>query len=136
MSGSVKCSTETISDRMTIDPAVKAYYERRPEEDRLLAGPSQLEAARTRRLIERHAPNPPATVLDALWMAEKGYSVHLVDPVERLVEEARRRSARAAQPINTCRVGTCESFHVGSGFCLMVRPDEWPGTVTEVEGMP
>ncbi|MGH7575266.1 MAG: class I SAM-dependent methyltransferase [Longimicrobiales bacterium] len=118
---------------MTIDPAVRAYYERRPEEDRLLAGPSQLEAARTRRLIERHAPNPPATVLDiggaagtyALWMAEKGYTVHLVDPVERLVEEARRRSARAAQPINTCRVGDARNLPFESGsadVALMLGP--------------
>lgn len=55
----MNCMTEKIYDRMTIDPAVKAYYERRPAEDRLLAGPSQLEAARTRRLIERYNVNRP-----------------------------------------------------------------------------
>lgn len=107
---------------MTIDPDVRAYYESRPEEDRLTAGPSQLEAARTRRLIERHAQEPPATVLDvggaagfyALWLAEKGYTVHLVDPMERLVEEARRRSVHAAHPVETCRVGDARSLPFAS----------------------
>lgn len=96
---------------MTIDPTIRAYYEHRPE-DRLRSGPSQLEALRTRRLIERHAPDPPAMVVDiggaagacAFWLAERGYAVRLIDPIERLVEEARRRSAQAARPIQTCHV--------------------------------
>src|ERR1043166_7436835 len=83
-----------------IDPAVTEYYERAPEESRLEQGAFQLEQVRTRELIERHAPPPPATALDvggaagayAFWLAERGYAVHLIDAVPRLVEEARRRS--------------------------------------------
>jgi hypothetical protein len=79
-----------------LDPAVADYYSRAPEESRLEHGPLRLEQARTRELIERHAPPPPATVLDvggaagayALWLASTGYDVHLVDPVPRLVSEA------------------------------------------------
>lgn len=106
---------------VNIDPAIRAYYDSRPEEDRLLADPSQLEGARMRRLIERHAPEPPATVLDiggaagayALWLAGKGYAVHLVDPIERLVEEAQRRSASASHPVETCRVGDARALPFG-----------------------
>src|SRR5438045_1457592 len=94
------------------DPAVIDYYERAPEESRLEQGPFQLEQARTRELIERHAPPPPAEVLDvggaagayALWLAERGYSVHLLDVVPRLVDEAARRSASASHPLVSCRV--------------------------------
>lgn len=95
------------------DPTIAAYYDSAPEESRLEHGASRLEEARTRELIERHAPPPPATVLDiggaagvyAFWLAEAGYDVHLVDATPRLVEEARRRNARAPRTLRSCRVG-------------------------------
>ena len=37
-----------------LDPAILAHYNRRPEETRLERGLSQLEAVRTRSLLERH----------------------------------------------------------------------------------
>jgi SAM-dependent methyltransferase len=101
-----------------IDPVITGYYERTPEEDRLEQGPFQLEEARTRELIQRFAPPPPGTVLDiggaagayALWLAQAGYSVHLIDPVERLVVEARRRSAAADRPLSSCTVGDARAL--------------------------
>src|SRR5918992_5119165 len=95
------------------DPAIRTYYDQAPEETRLEVGPFQLEELRTRELIERHAPPPPATVLDvggaagayAGWLSEAGYTVHLLDPVPRLVAEAQRRSAAAGSPLASCRVG-------------------------------
>jgi ubiquinone/menaquinone biosynthesis C-methylase UbiE len=101
-----------------IDPTIAEYYHRAPEEDRLQQGPFILEEARTRELIERYAARPPATVLDvggaagayALWLAEAGYTVHLVDAAPRLVAEAERRSAGRARPLATCRVGDARSL--------------------------
>ncbi len=95
------------------DPHIAAYYDRAPEETRLDQGPFQLERARTRELIQRFVPPPPATSVDvggaagayALWLAELGYAVHLVDPVPRLVAEAERRSAAARRPLASCRIG-------------------------------
>ena len=95
------------------DPHITDYYERAPEEARLQQGPSRLEELRTRELIERFAPAAPGIVLDvggaagayALWLAEAGYAVHLIDPVPRLVAEAQRRSAAAARPLASCRIG-------------------------------
>lgn len=106
------------NDTPTLDPAVLAYYNRRPEETRLERGLSRLEAARTRSLIERHAPPPPATVLDvggaagtyAAWLADAGYEVHLIDPVPRLVEEARRRNTALARPIASCATGDARAL--------------------------
>ena len=100
------------------DPVIADYYERAPEEARLEQGPFQLEEARTRELIQRFAPPPPGTVVDvggaagayALWLAEAGYSVHLLDPVPRLVAEAQRRSAAAARPLVSCRVGDARAL--------------------------
>jgi ubiquinone/menaquinone biosynthesis C-methylase UbiE len=101
-----------------LDLAIAEFYDHTPEEDRLQQGPFQLEEARTRELIERFAPPPPAIVIDvggaagayALWMAQQDYSVHLVDAVPRLVAEAERRSAAAARPLASCRVGDARSL--------------------------
>ncbi|HEX3233487.1 MAG TPA: class I SAM-dependent methyltransferase [Gemmatimonadales bacterium] len=109
-----------MSDRSfpAIDPNIAAFYQQTPEEQRLEHGPFLLEALRTRELIERHAPEAPATVLDvggaagayALWLADAGYAVHLVDAMPRLVAEAQRRSATASRPLASCRVGDARAL--------------------------
>ena len=104
--------------RPAFDAAIAAYYDRAPEETRLETGAFRLEALRTRELIARHAPPPPATVLDvgggagayATWLAESGYAVHLLDATPRLVEEARRRGAALARPIESCEVGDARAL--------------------------
>jgi SAM-dependent methyltransferase len=101
-----------------IDPVILDYYDRTPEETRLGEGAFRLEEARTRELIRRFAPRPPGVVLDvggaagpyALWLAELGYAVHLVDAVPRLVAEARRRSDSAARPLASCEVGDARAL--------------------------
>ncbi len=118
---------------MSLDPSVADYYERAPEESRLEHGAFLLESARTRELIARHAPPPPATVLDvggaagayALWLAGAGYRVHLVDAAPRLVEEAARRSAAAPHPLASCRVGDARALDVPDAsvdFVLLLGP--------------
>ncbi len=99
------------------DSRIAEYYRQAPEECRLEQGAFLLESLRTRELIERHAPAAPATVLDvggaagayAFWLAEAGYTVHLLDPVPRLVSEAQRRSATHPRPLASCRVGDARS---------------------------
>ena len=101
-----------------LDPTIAEFYHRAPEEDRLEQDPFLLEGVRTRELIERHARRPPATVLDvggaagvyALWLADAGYTVHLVDPVPRLVAEAERQSAARPRPLASCRIGDARAL--------------------------
>jgi len=112
----------------SLDPAIAAFYERAPEESRLEQGPFQLEEARTRELIERFAPPAPGIVLDvggaagpyALWLAGRGYSVHLRDAVPRLVAEARRRSAAAERTLASCEVGDARSLDLAPGTADIV----------------
>ncbi len=104
-------------------PEIADYYARWPEASRLEQGPFQLEFARTVELIERHAPPPPAVILDvgggpggyAIPLAERGYQVHLIDPVAGLVDEARRRSQRGPVPVTSCRVGDARHLEWASG---------------------
>jgi ubiquinone/menaquinone biosynthesis C-methylase UbiE len=83
---------------------VLAYYARGQEDERLEREEGKLERCRTEELLLWYLPAPPAVVLDvgggtgryATWLATRGYTVHLVDPVPLHLDQARARSA--AQP--------------------------------------
>jgi SAM-dependent methyltransferase len=83
-----------------LDPAIAAHYRHDPERDRLETW-ARLEAIRTRELLSRFLPPPPAVVLDvggargayALPLAQEGYVVHLIDPYEPHVAAAAAASA-------------------------------------------
>ena len=112
-----------MTDRPKLPGEITRYYEEVAEEGRLASGPSQLEFARTKEAVLRSLPPSPATVLDvggasgayALWLAEHGYQVHLVDAVPRLVEEARCRSAASPHHIETCQVGDARALPFDDG---------------------
>ena len=97
---------------------VKEYYENFPEESRLTSGSSRLEFERTKEVIAGLLPAPPARIVDvggaagaySLWLAARGYDVHLVDASSRLVEEARSRSARATHPIASLSVADARNL--------------------------
>jgi len=86
-----------MSDASRDAEEVAAYYAQGIERDRLTAGQGALELARTQALLDRYLPAPPAVVADigggpgryAVWLAQRGYCVHLVDPVPLHVEQAR-----------------------------------------------
>jgi ubiquinone/menaquinone biosynthesis C-methylase UbiE len=98
---------------MTIDPAIDAFYSTYSEASRLDQAYFRLERERTREVLERHLPAPPANVLDvgggpgdySLWLARKGYSVHLVDPVALHVTQAWERSEAQPERLASVRVG-------------------------------
>src|SRR4051794_29018054 len=86
---------------------VAAFYARGLEQDRLSAGRGALELLRTQQLLERHLPAAPAVLADvgggpgryALWLAGRGYQVHLIDPVSLHVEQAREASQSSSTSV-------------------------------------
>src|SRR5712671_2304144 len=102
---------ERRDDAVTPPPEVQAYYARFPEESRLRFGSSRLEFERTKEILTRVLPPPPARIVDvggaagaySMWLAEQGYEVHLVDASPRLVEEAQGRTT-SATPIASLSV--------------------------------
>ena len=98
---------------MDLSPEIRAFYEENQEIERLRTGPFQLEFERTKEILAERLPPPPAIVLDvgggpgayALWLAELGYEVHLIDPVDHLVAQAQLRSDQAAFHIASCSAG-------------------------------
>lgn len=90
------------------------YYNRGREQERLTQGSGKLELARTQEIILRYLPKPPATVLDigggagvyALWLAQMGYTVHLVDLMPLHIEQAMQAAAaRPDFPLASAQVG-------------------------------
>ncbi len=115
---------------ITPPPEILGYYATFPEESRLGFGPFRLEFARTKDILARVLPDPPARIVDvggaagaySLWLAEQGYEVHLVDASPRLVDEARTRSAKSRTPIASLSVADARQLpqEVGSALVVLV----------------
>lgn len=113
---------------VTPPPEVLAYYASFPEESRLGFGPFRLEFERTKEILARVLPGPPARIVDvggaagaySLWLAEQGYEVHLVDASPRLVEEARTRSAKSRTPIASLSVAGARRLPQENGSAAVV----------------
>jgi len=109
-------------------PEVLGYYAGFPEESRLGFGSLRLEFERTKEILARVLPRPPARIVDvggaagaySLWLAEQGYEVHLVDASPRLVEEARTRSAKSATPIASLSVADARRLPQQDGSAAAV----------------
>jgi ubiquinone/menaquinone biosynthesis C-methylase UbiE len=82
---------------------ITEFYSKGLERDRLATGAGALEFARTQAILQRYLPPPPAVIVDvgggpgrySAWLAERGYRVHLVDPVPLHIEQARERAGAA-----------------------------------------
>lgn len=94
-----------------IDPKIREYYADGRERDRLTVGAGLVEFLRTQELLTRILPPPPAVVIDvgggagihAGPLAERGYDVHLIDPVPLHVEQARAVAGLASAEIGDAR---------------------------------
>ena len=99
---------------IVIDPEIESHYGTGYERSRLFPGgrPS-LEFVRSMELLDRLLPPPPAQLLDvgggpgtyAAPLARCGYLVHLVDPVELHVEQARQAAGGDPAATFTAVVG-------------------------------
>jgi len=115
-------SETSRSDTTRGDPdEVVTFYARGLERDRLSGGQGALEFARTRTLLERYLPEPPAVVADvgggpgryAVWLAERGYRVHLIDPVPLHVEQARAAAGgRPGAVLASAEVGDARALRL------------------------
>jgi SAM-dependent methyltransferase len=97
--GTIQRMTDDRSPRH-VAPEILSHYSAADEHQRLTRGENKLELARTKSILRRFLPGPPARILDvgggpgayARWLADDGYVVHLVDVVPEHVEQARAAS--------------------------------------------
>ena len=100
------------------------HYDRYDEAGRLFGALGVLELARTKEILLRHLSPAPAVILDvgggpgvySLWLASKGYEVHLVEVVPKHVEQARLASeAQRDHPIASIRLGDARELPQDNG---------------------
>jgi ubiquinone/menaquinone biosynthesis C-methylase UbiE len=114
--------SESEPNGSNLAPDILAHYAAGIERDRLVAASGQLEFVRTQELLQRFLPRPPATLLDvgggpgqyAAWLARLGYAVHLVDPVQLHVEQARARAAAQPDHPFTADTGDARALALGA----------------------
>lgn len=91
-----------------INPDIEDFYAQTSEEDRLQLGLGPLEFERNKDLIQRYLPKK-GIVIDvgggpgvySEWLAGLGHQVYLVDPVEKHIKQANKRSAKAKKPFKS-----------------------------------
>ena len=103
---------------------ILSFYRQTQEAKRLTNDVrGQIECARTQEIITRYLPDPPAVVLDigggsgpyACWLAKAGYEVHLVDPVDLHVQQAKEVSNQQPEhPIASISLGDARALRFAS----------------------
>ena len=103
----------------SLPPEMFDHYRQVEESKRLFGDGGELERYRTQDILSRYLPPPPAIVFDiggaagvhALWLARRGYAVHLFDAVPHHIEQALAASKdQAQQPLVSCSVGDARSI--------------------------
>jgi 2-polyprenyl-3-methyl-5-hydroxy-6-metoxy-1,4-benzoquinol methylase len=105
------------------------HYTGANEQERLTSAEGLLEFLRTRSVLERLLPPPPAVVYDigggagvySLWLASLGYQTHLIDLVPKHIDQARAASNRTGRGIVSCTVGDARKLDVESGQLAGIR---------------
>lgn len=85
-----------------VSRTIDEFYTRASEEGRLKDGLGPLEFERNKELIGRFLPEKGGTILDvgggpgiySEWMTKIGYSVFLVDPVLKHIQQAQKRAEK------------------------------------------
>ncbi|MBY0550887.1 MAG: GNAT family N-acetyltransferase [Candidatus Obscuribacterales bacterium] len=110
-----------------------AHYTEASESTRLTTAAGRLEFERTVAILKQQLPPAPATVLDvggaagvyAVPLAQAGYTVHLIDPVPKHVQQAVDAFAAARLPGATSSLGDARALSQENGSVdavLMLGP--------------
>lgn len=91
---------------MLINKEINAFYSETSEAKRLQYGLGPLEFERNKELITRYLPEKGGIILDigggpgvySSWLAKQGFNVHLVDPVEKHINQASKKADKLQNP--------------------------------------
>jgi ubiquinone/menaquinone biosynthesis C-methylase UbiE len=103
---------------------IEAHYLQTRESERLTGPLGQLELFRTQEILARHLPAAPAVIFDvggaagvyAFPLAKHGHQVHLIDPVELHLEQARSYSAASSVRLASIMRGDARHMDIPSGI--------------------
>jgi ubiquinone/menaquinone biosynthesis C-methylase UbiE len=101
---------------------IKRHYLKSGESERLSAGQGELERLRTLAILARELPLAPAAVYDigggagvySFPLAKQGYKLHLIDPVELHLEQARSRASASGIALASIALGDARKLDIPS----------------------
>jgi len=102
---------------------IESHYLESRERERLWADQGELERLRTEAILGRDLPPAPAVVVDvggaagvyAFPLAKQGYEVHLIDPVELHLEQARSHAAASGVALASIALGDARELEFPTG---------------------
>src|SRR5437868_6184718 len=109
-----------------IKPDIEDFYSNTSEEGRLQLGLGPLEFERNKELISRYLPKKSVIVdvgggpgVYSEWLAGMGHKVYLIDPVEKHIKQANKRSAKAKKPFTNI-LGEARQLALADNFADVV----------------
>lgn len=98
-----------------ISKSVIDFYNQASEETRLDSGMGFFEFERIKSLIERHITKEKINIIDvgggtgkySEWLAKKEHAVHLIEPVEKHITLAKKRSKKLQNPFSVTLGESC-----------------------------
>lgn len=118
-----------MDERMRLIPKeIETHYLQSRESQRLSGDRGELERLRTQAILGRSLPPAPAVVFDvggaagvyAFPLAKQGYVVHLIDPVELHLEQARAYAASSGVALGSIMQGDARHLDVPFGTADVV----------------
>ena len=109
-----------------ISPEIDEFYANTSEEGRLQLGLGPLEFERNKELISRYLPKK-VMIIDvgggpgvySEWLAGLGHNVYLIDPVEKHIKQATKRSARSKKSFK-CILGEAQKLELDDDLADLV----------------
>ncbi|HTD99272.1 MAG TPA: methyltransferase domain-containing protein [Mucilaginibacter sp.] len=110
-----------------INPEIDSFYAQTSEEHRLELGLGPLEFERNKDLIQRYLPKKKGIIIDvgggpgvySEWLAGMGHEVYLVDPVEKHIKQANKRSSKSKKPFKSL-LGESRKLEFADNFADVV----------------
>ena len=111
------------ASRLPLERQIAGYYQGGQEADRLESPFFRWEKVRTLDILDRFLPPAPALIMDvggaagayAFPLAERGYTVDLVDPVALHIDQAKQRAAMAQRAPRNFLVGDARAIPCDDG---------------------
>lgn len=110
-----------MSAKRIISKEILDFYSGTSEEDRLKYGLGPLEFERNKELISRHLKTRGLIIADigggpgiyAEWLANQSHDVVLIDPVEKHIQQAKKRAGKLKKPY-TAKLGESRNLDIES----------------------
>jgi ubiquinone/menaquinone biosynthesis C-methylase UbiE len=105
-----------------IPEEIESHYRQTKESERLSSGRGELERLRTEAILARRLPPAPAIIYDiggaagvyAFPLAKQGYELHLIDPVELHLDQAKAHARSSGIALKSITPGDARNLDITS----------------------